>query len=277
MGLCLEAMARTRNDLVFDLCTALELQSVELPWDERLNKDVCHVAVNDDRAKTDIRGVRFHRYAGAFDTVLVDGRIRCVSLPDVWMHYAAVLSLEELVVLTDGLMRRDRRLRRLTLERLSNDLAQATGFRGIRRCRQALRLAREGTDSSYETRVRLVPMRYGLPCPEVNHPVPKENGKGCYYLDMAYPQWKIALEYDGGHHRMQWKEDNRRREELERLGWIIIKVFYEDVRDVESQEKLAWRIAVRIEQVTGKPVPLTPRRTLEWLADGRRWRYAASR
>lgn len=271
---CAEAQQRTGLELVFDLCTSLELQSVELPKEVRLNKSICHVAVCDDRNRSDIRGVRFHCYAQPFDTVLVDRRFRCVSLADVWMHYASILSLEELVVLADSLTRRDGRLVRLTLEELERAVASAKGFRGIRKCRQALRLAREGTDSSYETRTRLVPMRYGLPCPEVNYPVARDDVKGRFcYLDMAYPQWGIAIEYDGEHHGSQWKADSRRREMLEHLGWTIINVFYEDIRDEAAQERLACRIAARIEQVTGSKVVLVPRRSTERLADGRLWRY----
>ncbi|RSX52043.1 DUF559 domain-containing protein [Bifidobacterium callimiconis] len=274
MQVCEEATKRTKGGLVFDLCTSLELQSVELPREDALNKAICHAAVLDADERHALTGVRFHCYARPFSTVLVGYRFRCVALADVWMHYASILSLEELVVLADALMRRDGRLNRLSLDHLIRELEAAGRFRGKRRCRQALRLAREGTDSSWETRTRLVPMQYGLPCPEVNYPVKVGGDKGYRYLDMAYPQWRIAIEYDGEHHRYFWKEDNRRREILEQQGWTIITVFHEDLRDEESRARLAQRVAARVEQVTGRPMPLRYR-SLEQLADGRLWRYEA--
>ncbi|KAA8829882.1 DUF559 domain-containing protein [Bifidobacterium tissieri] len=270
MQACEDTAKRTKDELVFDLCTSLELQAVELPQEQTLNKTMCHVAVRDTRERHELRGVRWHCYSRPFSTVLVERRFRCVALADVWMHYAAILSLEELVVLTDALMRRDGRLRRLTLEYLVRELESAGRFRGKKRCLQALRLAKEGTDSSWETRTRLVPMQFGLPCPEVNYPV-KVSGE-TRYLDMAYPQWRIGIEYDGEHHRYSWKEDSRRRESLEQQGWMIITVFHEDLRDEEAKGRLAQRVASRVEQVTGKPVPLKYR-SLEQLADGRLWRY----
>ncbi|PWG59481.1 DUF559 domain-containing protein [Bifidobacterium catulorum] len=272
MRVCSEAMERTRNELVFDLCTSLELQSVEPPRDSVLNKDICHAAVRNPAERYNLDGVRFHHYARGFGVTLVERRFRCVALPDVWMHYAAFLPLDELVVLTDNLMRRDGRLKRLTLEHLSRELEEGGRFKGVRRCRQALRLAREGTDSSYETRTRNAITCWSLPVPEVNVPVPRGDGKGFYYLDMAYPQWKIAIEYDGEHHRYQWKDDSRRREELELWGWIVITVFYEDLKDEESRRRLAERVAARIEQVSGKRIGLV-HHPIEWVADGRRWRY----
>ncbi|MBT1165935.1 endonuclease domain-containing protein [Bifidobacterium simiarum] len=271
---CAEVQSGTKAGLVYDLCTALELQSVELPMEHVLDKRRLHVAVRGGGGKRNLRGVAFHRYSRPFDEVLVDRRFRCVALPDVWMHYAAVLSLEELVVLTDCLMRRDGRLHRVGLETLIAEFESVEGrFDGKRKCRQALRLAREGTDSSYETRLRLVLMMYGLPCPEVNYPVSCGGaGKRGYFLDMAYPEWMIAIEYDGEHHGRQWKQDNGRREALENMGWSVIKVFYEDLRDEAARVALVERVALRIRQKTGIALPLV-RRSVERLADGRSWRY----
>ena len=42
--------------------------------------------------------------------------------------------------------------------------------------------------------------------------------------DLCYPDLKIAIEYDGQHHLLdirQWRRDIRRRENLEREGWLV--------------------------------------------------------
>jgi len=43
---------------------------------------------------------------------------------------------------------------------------------------------------------------------------------------MAYPQWKIAIEYDGRHHGEgeQWERDVDRLARLEAEGWLVIRV-----------------------------------------------------
>ena len=51
------------------------------------------------------------------------------------------------------------------------------------------------------------------------------------YLDLGWPEYMVAVEYDGDHHRAdrrQYVKDIRRIEKLERMGWIIIRVVAED-------------------------------------------------
>jgi very-short-patch-repair endonuclease len=47
------------------------------------------------------------------------------------------------------------------------------------------------------------------------------------HLDMGWEEVKVAAEYDGEHHRTdreQYGWDQRRRERLERLGWLVVRV-----------------------------------------------------
>ncbi|BBN46057.1 hypothetical protein MOKP45_13090 [Mycobacterium avium subsp. hominissuis] len=47
------------------------------------------------------------------------------------------------------------------------------------------------------------------------------------YLDMGWEDLKVAVEYDGDHHRSdrrQYGWDIRRSEMLQRLGWIVVRV-----------------------------------------------------
>ena len=112
-------------------------------------------------------------------------------------------------------MRRDGRLRRTTIEELTAYLDSArefteavfeeTGrrpnmFRGYANCRRALRVIQEGTDSSMETRTRLVPLKYGIDAPCVNYKIGVKRLNRAVYLDLAYPEYKICIEFDGGHH-----------------------------------------------------------------------------
>ena len=96
-------------------------------------------------------------------------------------------------------------------------------FRGYNKCRRALLLARAGTDSSMETRTRLVLLKYGLNCPQVNYPIFVGNNTRPIYLDLAYPEFKICIEYEGSHHAGQWLNDARRRQMIEDAGWKYIQ------------------------------------------------------
>lgn len=107
------------------------------------------------------------------------------------------------------------------------------GARGLRQLESALELVDVGSQSPRETALRLLLVRAGLPLPTTQIPVTAEGGQ-VYYLDMGWEDLMVAAEYDGQHHRVdrwQYMRDNRRRETLERLGWIVIRVTVTDHSD----------------------------------------------
>jgi very-short-patch-repair endonuclease len=56
-------------------------------------------------------------------------------------------------------------------------------------------------------------------------------GQPAVWPDAAYPQQRIALQYDGGHHADpgQARSDARRQGVTEQLGWREVRVFKEDL------------------------------------------------
>ena len=134
----------------------------------------------------------------------------------------------------------------------------------------AARLMRENTDSSQETRTRLALMRYGLDEPRVNHRFYVRRTGKTLFFDMAYPELKIVIEYDGRHPAGQWLSDVKRREIIEDEGWIYIQVTASNLADEESERMLALRVASKIEQRIQRPVRLCRRLSVEQVADSRR-------
>ncbi|MEB4210439.1 DUF559 domain-containing protein [Mycobacterium sp. 94-17] len=117
------------------------------------------------------------------------------------------------------------------------------GRRGIQSARHAIDLADAGAQSPKETWVRLLLIRAGLPRPQTQIPVSDEFGDLTYYLDMGWEDFKVAAEYDGEQHRRdrwQYTWDIRRRETLERLGWMVIRVIAGDrPADIVSRVRAA--------------------------------------
>lgn len=111
---------------------------------------------------------------------------------------------------------------------------QAWGrFPGSRRVRDALSRAREGVESPKETETRLLIVAGGLPEPVVQYEI-HENGLLIARSDMAYPDLRISIEYEGDGHRTsrdQWRRDIQRQRDLEDLGWIVIRVTQLDLDD----------------------------------------------
>lgn len=120
--------------------------------------------------------------------------------------------------------------------------------RSVRRVRAALHSAQGPTLSPNETLTRLIARRHGIPRPEMNHPV-AVRGK-TFYLDLAWPDDKVALEYNGGAHyenRSQYEDENHRIQLLRDAGWDVRILVWADlwhpVRRREWLEFLSRRVS----------------------------------
>lgn len=105
--------------------------------------------------------------------------------------------------------------------------ALAAGRRvGAARSAAALARVRTGSDSRPETWTRLTLVDAGLPEPVLDYDVFDRVCGFVARVDMAYPLWRIAVEYDGHHHGIgeQWECDVERHAALEAAGWRVIRV-----------------------------------------------------
>jgi hypothetical protein len=118
------------------------------------------------------------------------------------------------------------------------------GRRGIRRARKTLDLVDAGAESPRETWLRLLLIRAGFPPPQTQIPVYDEYGQLAAVLDMGWENIKLAVEYDGDHHRTdrrQFNKDIRRAEALTSLGWIDVRVTAVDTEGgVIARVSAAW-------------------------------------
>ncbi|MFD5215412.1 endonuclease domain-containing protein [Microbacterium sp. NPDC058345] len=129
-----------------------------------------------------------------------------------------------------------------TIEDIEAKLGHWRTFPGHRTIRAALPLAREGVESPKETETRRLIVRAGLPEPVVQHEV-CDGARLVARADLAYPELKIAIEYEGDGHRTdkaQWRRDIRRQRDLEDRGWIVIRLTQHDLE--EGAEALLSRI-----------------------------------
>jgi very-short-patch-repair endonuclease len=74
-----------------------------------------------------------------------------------------------------------------------------------------------------ETRIRMALHEHGLPAPHVQFEV--EAAGRIRRLDLAYPEVKLAIEYDGRGHRDQERahKDLLREAARVELGWTILR------------------------------------------------------
>jgi hypothetical protein len=102
---------------------------------------------------------------------------------------------------------------------------------GTGRAVRALDLARVDVESPMETRLRLAIVLGGLPEPVVQYDVLSPQGRFVARLDLAYPNKRVGLEYDGDHHRDRdtFRHDAVRLNRLRLLDWAILRFTADDV------------------------------------------------
>lgn len=198
-----------------------------------------HVIVPPGHVVPHIDGIVSHTGLDPADVVEVDG-LRVVAPGRTFFHLAPSLTVTELVVLGDAIVRHW-----TAREELVGRAAGMSRRRGIVRAREAVGLVCAGVDSPMETRVRLLLVRAGLPCPAVNRDVYDAAGGWLARPDLSYPALKIAIEYDGDHHRTdrkQWRRDRARDANLREAGWIVITLTADDVfRYPDRTVATVWR------------------------------------
>jgi len=118
------------------------------------------------------------------------------------------------------------------------------GRRGIRRARRTLSSVDPGAESPRETWLRLLLIRVGFPAPQTQIPVYDKYGQLVAVLDMGWEGTKLAVEYEGDHHRIdrrQFNKDITRLEMLSDLGWVVVRVTAEDTEGgVNARVQAAW-------------------------------------
>lgn len=107
--------------------------------------------------------------------------------------------------------------------------------------RQALELLDGDSDSAPESELRVAIVLAGFPTPAVNLAVDDGRG-GLVRPDLSWPTSRVAIEYEGDHHRTdrrQWHHDIQRSQRLEDAGWAIFRATAEDHRS--PHHLLLWR------------------------------------
>ena len=237
LALCAAYAAAAPARFAFSHATAARIYGIPLPkrLEARAGLDV---AVPPGYPQPRGRGIRGHRVACL--TVRMIHGLHVLPIELVWLQLASLLTLDELVVAGDHLVRRKRPCS--TISRLTFAVTQGQGHRGCRLARLALADIRPGTDSPAESRVRLVVVRAGLPEPSIGHTVTDADGYWVGTPDLAFVEQRIAIEYEGDGHRTDartFQDDIDRRERLQRAGWRVLRV---TSRHLEDPVLLASRV-----------------------------------
>ncbi|MEU4158873.1 DUF559 domain-containing protein [Actinoplanes sp. NPDC026670] len=110
-------------------------------------------------------------------------------------------------------------------------LADRRTWPGAGRLAELVTLADPRAESPMESRLRLVIIDAGLPPAAVQHQVHTADGEFLGRVDLAWPELRLAIEYDGDHHRErgQFRRDVGRLNALRMAGWTVLRFTADDV------------------------------------------------
>ncbi|WP_369136832.1 DUF559 domain-containing protein [Modestobacter versicolor] len=182
-------------------------------------------------------GVQVHRTDVRPAEVWTDGDgVRVTTAVRTAWDVATLESTATAVALVDGMLRDGRdRPDGLTVPELAADVLRRGGRWGSRRAAALLPLLDDRAMSPPESRVRVACHLAGLP-----HPVPQfavwERGVFLGQVDLAWPEARLVVEYEGAHHfdDAQIVKDDGRYERLAAAGWRVIRLLAADLRDLDA-------------------------------------------
>lgn len=180
------------------------------------------------------------------DEVCVLDGMRVTTPARTAVDLARRYPLDTAVAAVDALARATR----LKVSEIEHAVRQHPRRQGQSRALKVLSLVDPGAESPRETWLRLIVLRAGYPRPATQLPVHNEYGALIGVVDLGWRDLKIAMEYEGKHHRMsraRFDKDVRRIDELLEQRWIVIRVTAMDTAaTVERRLGQAWAARMRL-------------------------------
>ena len=192
--------------------------------------DPVTVVCPEDVRWTGPRGVRVHRTVlSPGDVVVEDGVPVTTSLRTAW-DVAALERLHTAVAALDAMVREEE----LTLHQLAVLAHAGSGRWGASRVRRAVALVDPSAESPPESWVRVALVLAGLQ-PQPQYEV-LSGGSFVARVDFAWPEVRLAVEYEGDHHftETQIDVDQERLDALFAAGWRVIRLSAADLRDLAA-------------------------------------------
>ena len=114
--------------------------------------------------------------------------------------------------------------RLVTKEEVAAFAAARRGWPRVSQVGQVLLLSDPRAESPQESRLRLILIAGDLPWPVPQFEVRDGTNRFVARLDLAFPGYRLGVEYDGDHHRSRagFRNDLRRLNELRACGWTVI-------------------------------------------------------
>lgn len=194
-----------------------------------------HIALPSPARAPHANGVIGHMLQIENHELTVHGDLRVTTPIRTWLDLAPMLSLHDLIAAGDHLIHW--RLPQASPRDLAEAVLSRLDRRGRRKLSSALGLLNDRAESPQESILRVIVTLAGLPEPRINHEVTDRFGEFVARTDFIIDELKIVLEYQGDYHRTtkgQWRADMTRRSKLEALGWKVMELNADDLKDPDE-------------------------------------------
>jgi hypothetical protein len=143
-----------------------------------------------------------------------------------WLDLAAVVPAGALLAMSDQMLARG-----FPADEFPRILDRAAGRRGVANARRVVPCADALAGSPMESVLRWLLHEEGFPRPVVQYVVRDGAGRFLGRVDLAWPQHRVIVEFDGEVHRERrvFVNDLRRQNDIVLAGWRILRFSSADV------------------------------------------------
>jgi hypothetical protein len=205
--------------------SAADVWDLHIPFRDR-GDDRVHVTIPAGSSAESRADRRLYRLPIEDRDVVRKGSLFVTSPARTWRDLAGILEPPALLAATDQV------LNGLASRReLDEELARRPRGRGCARARLVLPVGDPLADSPMESVLRWLIHECGLPMPRLQHPVHDAGGVVVAAADMAWPERKVLVEFDGDVHRERktFVRDRRRQNRVVAAGWVVLRFTSADV------------------------------------------------
>lgn len=226
-------------DAVVSHLTAAAVWGLEIPMqppDDRVHLTVATGSAVRARADRVI-----HRSPLTDDQVEERLGFRITTPPRTWRDLAMILAPAALLAVSDQLV-----AHWCSPGQLAAALQRRPAGRGAARARAVLPLADPRPGSPMESVVRWLLHAARVPAPDLQYEI--WTPEGTFHPDLAWPEFKVLVEFDGDHHRDRktFVDDLRRQNALVAAGWTVLRFSSADVLGHPE------RVIAQIERALGR-------------------------
>ncbi|MCS5496386.1 hypothetical protein NY547_03930 [Cnuibacter physcomitrellae] len=224
---CVAYATRMHPEHFFSHTTAAYLWGAPLPANATA---ALHVSAIVPAKGPGREGVEGHRLSDHEIAPVILRGLRVADAASAFLQAATLLRLDDLVAVGDHLILEPAFAEPgrpfTTIDELRRRLTDSRSH-GANKATKAVVLLRQGAESRPETLVRLAIRRFGLPEPVLGSVLRTPAGAFVARLDMDYPAFGVAVEYDGDQHRtstQQYEKDMVRLDAVRRTGREVVRI-----------------------------------------------------